>query len=365
MNSKALKSYIEELLSDSGIHLNGSNPWDIKVYNEAFYARVLREGSLGLGESYMDKWWECERLDQFFVHLLKGNIQNKMKINKWRLVKLILPIIVNYQTKKRALEVGEKHYDLGNELFQSMLDKRMNYTAGYWRDTDNLDVAQRDKLELVCQKLMLKPGMHLLDIGCGFGALSRYAAENFGVSVVGITLSREQYQYAKQNCAHLPVEIRFQDFRDVQGKFDRIASLGMFEHVGQKNYRAYMQLVHQCLQDDGLFLLRTIGNLTSRFSGDEWLNKYIFPNGMLPSITQIGKAIEGLFSMEELGNYPSDYDKTLMAWHANFNKHWESLKMHYDERFYRMWNYYLLSCAGAFRAHYMQLWQILFTKQVQ
>jgi cyclopropane-fatty-acyl-phospholipid synthase len=365
MSTKELRSYLETLLSGADIHINGTNPWDIKIHNDEVFPRVIRYGSLGLGESYVDKWWDCNRLDQFFELLLKASIKNKIRINKLSQIKLILPIFLNFQTKKRALEVGERHYDLGNSLFQLMLDSRMNYTEGYWKAAENLDDAQRNKLELVCQKLQLKPGMHLLDVGCGFGALSKYAAENYGVSVVGITISKEQCNYAKKNCANLPVEIRFQDYRDLKGKFDRIASLGMFEHVGLKNYRVYMQIIHQCLQDDGLFLLGTIGNIASHVTGNEWLNKYIFPNGMLPSITQIGRATEGLLIMEEWHNYPEDYDKTLMAWYSNFNKHWEELKTHYDERFYRMWNYYLLSCAGAFRAHYMQLWQILFSKQIQ
>lgn len=365
MSIETLKSYVEELLSDTGIQINGHNPWDITIHNEALYSRVLRYGSLGLGEAYMEKWWDCEQLDQFFERLFKANVKNKMKFNKWRLIKIILPLIFNFQTKKRALKVGKLHYDLGNRLFQVMLDKRMNYTAGYWENAKNLDEAQRDKLELVCQQLKLKPGMRLLDVGCGFGALAKYAAEEHGAVVVGITISEKQCEYAKQNCANLPVEIRFQDFRDLHEKFDRIASIGMFEHVGQKNYRTFMKKINHCLHDNGSFLLRTIGSSSSRISGDEWLNQYIFPNGMLPSITQIGKATEGLFLMEEWHNYPSDYDKTLMAWYSNFNEHWDEISTHYDERFYRMWHYYLLSCAGAFRAHYMQLWQILFSKQTQ
>jgi cyclopropane-fatty-acyl-phospholipid synthase len=259
--------------------------------------------------------------------------------------------------------VGFKHYDLGNRLFEAMLDSRMNYTCGYWKNAKNLDEAQLHKLELTCQKLLLKPGMRMLDIGCGFGALAKYAAENYGVKVVGVTISKEQRDYAQQNCAGLPVEIRFQDYRDVNEKFDRIASLGMFEHVGHLNYRTYMNVANKCLSDDGIFLLHTIGSKVSSVASDEWISKYIFPNGMLPSIPQIGNAAEGLFVMEDWHNFGADYDKTLMAWYANFNHHWDQLKSYYDERFYRMWKYYLLSCAGLFRARYTQLWQIVFTKQ--
>jgi cyclopropane-fatty-acyl-phospholipid synthase len=242
-----------------------------------------------------------------------------------------------------------------------MLDKNMNYTCGYWARANNLDEAQLDKMEMVCQKLMLKPGMEVLDIGCGFGSLAKYMATKYGVKVTGITISNEQLQFARQNCTGLPVEIRFQDYRDVREQYDRIVSLGMFEHVGYKNYRTYMEIARSSLKDDGLFLLHTIGNNISYHSGDEWMNKYIFPNGMLPSIAQISTAAEGLFVMEDWHNFGADYDKTLMAWHDNFEKNWVHLKEKYDDIFYRMWRYYLLSCAGIFRVRRTQLWQIVFS----
>ena|SRR5579872_4433152 len=363
MTKKALITYAIELLKSSGIHLNGENPWDIQIYNHNFYNHVLKYGSLGLGQSYLNRWWECKKLDQFFEKIIRADLENKIKSNKWALFKLGLLKIINLQTKIRSLEVGKKHYDLGNNLFECMLDIRMNYTCGYWKNATNLEDAQRDKLELSCQKLMLKPGMRILDIGCGFGALAKYAAEKYNVNVVGITISKEQYEYAQKNCENLPIEIRFQDYRDVNEKFDRVVSLGMFEHVGQKNYRTYMKIVHQCLNNDGIFLLHTIGNNTSNISGDEWITKYIFPNSMIPSIAQIGKSYEGLFVMEDLHNFGADYDKTLMSWYSNFEQNWSKLKNQYDDRFYRMWRYYLLSCAGLFRARHAQLWQIVFSKQ--
>lgn len=363
MGQKTLKSYAFELLDYAGIGLNGNNPWDIQVYNQDFYSRVLKYGSLGLGESYLEQWWDCKQLDQFFDRLLKADIQSKVKSNYRLLIKLALLKIINIQTKKRAFEVGRKHYDLGNTLFTAMLDKRMNYTCGYWKHATNLDDAQLDKLELTCQKMMLKPGMRVLDIGCGFGAFAKYAAENYGVNVVGVTISKEQHEYAQNYCSNLPIEIRMQDYRDVHESYDRIVSLGMFEHVGHLNYRTYMNVVHQNLKDDGLFLLHTIGNNISYVAADEWISKYIFPNGMIPSISQISKATEGLFVMEDWHNFGADYDNTLMAWHANFTQKWDELKNQYDERFYRMWRYYLLSCAGTFRSRQTQLWQIVFSKK--
>lgn len=362
MDVNNLKQTTDAFLQSAGITLNGNQPWDIHIHNSDFYTRVLTDGSLGLGEAYMDAWWDCDNLDQFFERLIRSHIENKLKTNKLMALKYLFLKFINLQTKNRAFEVGHKHYDLGNDLFIAMLDKRMNYTCGYWEGANNLEQAQLNKLKLSCEKLMLKPGMRVLDIGCGFGAFAKYAAENYGVKVVGITISKEQCDYAKKNCANLPVEFRLQDYREINEKFDRIVSLGMFEHVGQKNYVTYMKVVHRCLNEEGLFLLHTIGNNISYVSGDEWITKYIFPNGMLPSIAQIGKSAEGLLVMEDWHNFGADYDKTLMAWYQNFTQHWDAIKNHFDQRFYRMWQYYLLSCAGTFRARRTQLWQIVFSK---
>lgn len=358
----SLKTISKELLEPINIYINGDQPCDIRVNNEDFYARVFREGALGLGESYMDGWWDCERIDELLHRIFRANLDNKIKKSKRLLFRMLMSTMINFQSKKRALEVGKKHYDLGDVLFQHMLDSRMNYTCGYWKDAKTLDEAQLAKLKLTCDKLDLKPGMRMLDIGCGWGALAKFAAEHYGVSVVGVTISEQQCEYAKKLCHGLPVDIRFQDYRDVKERFDRIASLGMFEHVGHQNYATYMNVVSECLEDNGLFLLHTIGDNITEIP-NEWITKYIFPNGMLPSIALIGKAIENRFVMEDWHNFGADYDKTLMAWHHNFTTHWDTLKSHYDERFYRMWSYYLLSCAGCFRSRELQLWQIVLSKQ--
>jgi cyclopropane-fatty-acyl-phospholipid synthase len=363
MKQKSIKKFICDLLQLAGVFPNGNKAWDIQIHNEDFYMRVFNEGSLGLGESYMEGWWDCPSLDQFFDRIITADLESQVLHNKWLWPKLFLLKLLNFQTKKGALVVGVKHYDLGNDLFHAMLDQRMNYTCGYWENARDLDAAQLNKLELSCQKLMFKPGMRVLDIGCGFGSLAKYAVENYGVSVVGITISKEQCQYAQRNCAGLPVEIRFQDYRDVQEKFDRIVSLGMFEHVGHLNYRTYMQKVSDCLHEDGLFLLHTIGNRKTYTTSDAWINKYIFPNGVIPSMLQISRASEGLFIMENWANFGAYYDNTLMAWDANFERNWAHLKTQYDETFYRMWRYYLLACAASFRSRSMQLWQIVFSKQ--
>ena len=362
MDAYRAKRAVEQILSLAEIKIYGNNPRDIRVHNNEFYRRVLRQQSIGLGESYMDGWWDCEKLDEFFHHVLLAKIDSKIK-NNWKLLfRIFTAKVFNLQSAGRAFEIGERHYDLGNDLFRNMLDKRMVYSCGNWKDAKTLDQAQEDKFELVCRKLWLRPGMNILDIGCGWGSLARYAAEKYKVSVTGITVSKEQVEMGRKVCDGLPVEIRLQDYRDIADEFDRVVSLGMIEHVGYKNYSTYMEVVSRCLKDDGLFLLHTIGGNKSVKTTDPWLNKYIFPNSMLPSIRQISESIEELFVMEDWHNFSADYDKTLMAWYQNFETNWDKIKSNYDTRFFRLWKYYLLSCAGAFRARKNQLWQIVLSK---
>lgn len=356
------KQIIETLLTPLGITLNGNQPFDIQVHNNALYPRVLRQAAMGLGQSYVEGWWDCEKLDILFTKLLQAGIDSQVQI-PWRyVIKQFLARFINFQTRYDSRKLANQHYDLGNDLFKAMLDQRMQYSCGYWKQAVSLEGAQEAKLRLTCQKLYLEPGMKLLDIGCGWGGLARYAAEQFGVQVTGITVSKQQAAYAKEYCKGLPVEILLQDYRDLKGQFDRVVSVGMFEHVGHVNYDLFMEKIKALLGDNGLFLLHTIGVNETNYLPNEWIAKYIFPTGMLPSPFQMGKAIEKYFVLEDWHNFGAYYDPTLMAWHENFVHHWEKLKAHYDERFYRMWNYYLLSCAGCFRARKNQLWQLVLSK---
>ena len=363
MVSNAIKEVICGKFRSAGIDLENAKVSGVKIHDPRFYDRVMRYGSLGLGESYMEGWWDANHVDQMITKILQADIQSSVKPSLKQILHISKFLLLNRQSKRRALVVGKKHYDVGNDLFTKMLDKRMTYSCAYWKNADNLDQAQEAKLELICQKLYLKPGMKVLDIGCGWGSFAKYAAEKYKVHVVGITISQQQLDLAKELCKGLPVTLRFQDYRDVNERFDRIVSVGQMEHVGYKNYRIYMQMVHRCLRDDGMFLLHTIGNCQSTKCTEPWIEKYIFPNGQIPSAEQLAQAANGLFILEDWHNFGADYDRTLMAWHRNFVTHWDTLKHHYDERFYRMWNYYLLTCAAGFRCRDLQLYQILFTKK--
>lgn len=355
------KQQIQKLLEPVGIQINGHNEWDPKVYNELLYSRILSGGSLALGETYMDGWWDVKALDQFFYKVLSANLQKKIGLSLPLLLQFLKSLVTNPQTPSRSFKVGQQHYDIGNDIYRAMLDKRLTYTCGYWKNAKTLDEAQEAKLDLVCKKIGLKSGDNILDIGCGWGSFLKYAAEKYGIKGTGVTVSKEQMILGQKLCAGLPIELKLEDYRNTQGTFDHIVSLGMFEHVGVKNYHTYMRKVHKLLKDDGFFLLHTMG-LNHAPSNDPWVEKYIFPNSMVPSIAQIGKSIERLFIMEDWHNFGPDYDKTLMAWFHNFDRSWPKLKEKYSEQFYRMWKYYLMIFASNFRVRNIQLWQIVLSK---
>ncbi len=362
MNIDRSKTIIEDLLSCADVRAGGTRPWDMQVHNEAMYERVVKKGLLGLGESFMDGWWDAGELDAFFDKANRAKLDQINLVSPTILIGLSIKSILNSRRPSKAFEVGEHHYDIGNDLYEAMLDKSMAYSCGYWKNAGSLDEAQEAKNDLICRKLGIEAGMKVLDIGCGWGGFAKFAAEKYSAVVDGVTVSKEQVDHARKSCRSLPVQIKQQDYRQIQGKYDRIVSIGMFEHVGYSSYHTFMKVANRLLSDDGLFLLHTIGRNTSKRSNDPWVEKYIFPNSMLPSIKQIGSSVENLLVMEDWHNFSADYDKTLMAWFGNFDSNWEKLRTKYSERFYRMWKYYLLICAGSFRARSLQLWQIVFSK---
>ena len=361
MNSR-LRAHFEKLAETADIRIDGDRPWDITVHDERMFQRVLAHGTRGLGEAYMDGWWDCEQLDELVRRAQSADLVQHL-VSPTTLLRVAQAKAMNLQSRRRAFTIGERHYDIGNDLYRRMLDSRMMYSCAYWRNADTLDAAQEAKLWLIANKLELEAGMRVLDIGCGWGGAAHYFAEKLGCDVIGVTVSREQATVARERCAGLPVEVRLQDYRELNEPFDRVYSIGMFEHVGVKNYDTYMDVVRRCLRDpDSLTLLHTIGGLRSSHQTDPWIEKYIFPNSMLPSVAQVADASEGRLVIEDLQNFGPYYDRTLMAWKANFDVHWHELSDKYDERFRRMWDFYLLSSAGSFRARKLELYQFVMSR---
>lgn len=355
---------VADLFRLAEIEIGGNSPWDLQVHDDRFYGRLLSGGSLAAGETYMDGWWDVEVLDELCTRVHRADLA--AKVGKWETMWLALKgNVFNRQTEFRSAEVALEHYDLGNDLYEAMLDRRMQYTCGYWKDAATLDQAQENKLRLICRKIGLEAGMTVLELGGGFGGLAHFMASEYGCRVVSYNISKEQVAYGREWCRNLPVRFEQKDYREAaleSGLFDRVVSIGLCEHIGRKNYPAFLALAHEKLRSGGLFLLHTIGGNASFNCTDPWVDKYIFPNGMIPSIAQLGKAMEGLWVVEDWHNFGPDYDRTLIAWWQNFDRAWPALQKKYGERFYRMWKYYLLGCAGGFRARTLQLWQIVLSK---
>ena len=343
------------------MEINGSRPWDIQVHNENFYNRVLSEGTLGIGESYMDSWWDCDELDEMMSRLLKAGAEKAVSKNWVTAIHVLKSKILNLQTKSKAKKVAEEHYDIGDNLYMAFLDPYNQYTCGYFKDVDKSDLnkAQENKMDLICRKIKLKSSDRVLDIGCGWGGLLRYAAKNYGIIGTGISPADNQIELARERNGKLNIEYFQMDYRDLSGKFDRIVSVGMMEHVGPKNLETFFDKCISLLETDGMMLHHTISSNETKQVTDPFFDRYIFPGGVLPSLAQISKAVEKKVIIEDVHNFGPDYDKTLMQWHTNINKKWKEIPQ-YDHRFRRMWNYYLLSSAAGFRARHIQLIQVVF-----
>ena len=354
---------ITNLLASADICINGSRPWDIQVYDQRFFSRVLASGTLGFGESYMDGWWDCEALDEMCCHAIRAGLEKRFAFRLPNVWGLLTALLVNQQTGLRSRKVGRVHYDLSNDFFKAMLDPNMQYSCALFAEGDDLASAQLRKLDWICERLRLRPGLRVLDIGCGWGGLACHVARHYGCQVVGITISQEQFAYGQRWSRGLDVEIQLRDYREVTERFDRVVSVGMVEHVGYRNYRTYMRAAVRSLGENGLFLCQGICGNFSRFHTDPWIKRYIFPNSVLPSLAGLTRAAEGIFIVEDVKNIGPNYDPTLLAWEKNFRRAWPQFADRYSERFRRMWRFYLLSCAGAFRAGSLQVFSILFSNR--
>lgn len=359
-----LNDLLERLLAEAGVTINGNAPADVQVHNEKLWRAIALSGSLGLGESYMKGWWDAQSLDAFFFQLLRAKMSLGLS-DPTTVMARLAATLGNPQTRHRSKQVAEQHYNLGNAFYSSWLDPYMQYTCAYWGAGDDLEAAQRRKLDLICRKLDLRGGERVLELGCGWGGFARFACEHYGVEVEGYNISTEQVNFARARCAekNLPATFHLSDYREASGTFDKVVSIGMLEHVGEKNYRPFFELIRQCLKPDGLALVHSIGCNETKRTSDPWFRKYIFPGGQLPSLMQLTRALEDVLLIEDVHNMGAHYDKTLMAWFERFDQSWPQFAAEYGERFYRMWKYYLLSCAGSFRARNIQLWQLVLSPQ--
>jgi cyclopropane-fatty-acyl-phospholipid synthase len=347
------------LLADAGIRVNGSDPWDLRIHDDRMWTRLFAQGSLGFGEAYMDGWWDSTDLAEFFNRVLRAGLTRKLKITPNLIWQIAQAKILNMQTIVRSQRVAQMHYN-ETDAYKASLDQRMTGSCGYWPDgVTNVDEAQEAKLDLVCRKIQLQPGELVWDIGCGWGAFMGFAAEKYRAHCVGVTVSPDQAAYGRERYKHLPVEFQVKDYRLFDGKVDKIVSMGMFEHVGHKNYRTYFEKARSVIKDDGLFMMHTIGQHYTSETIEGWIEKYIFPGGVIPSMAQIGAAIDDLWTVVDVHNIGPHYDKTLCAWYENFEAKWTRRNTPEEQRFYRMWKYYLLCCAGGFRARALQVWQFV------
>ncbi|HUQ07255.1 MAG TPA: cyclopropane fatty acyl phospholipid synthase [Kofleriaceae bacterium] len=361
LDDKKAGEMCREMLARAGITVGGDAPWDIQVHDERLWARVMREGSLGLGDAYVEGWWDTPALDQAFDRVFRARLDREVTSNWVFVAHVVRARLFNTQAL-RPFEIAERHYDIGNDLYEAMLDKSMAYTCGYWRDGGDLDQAQEAKLELVCKKLGLRQGMRVLELGCGWGSFAFHAARKHGVSVTAYNVSKEQVAWINARKGDLPIEVRLDDYRKATGTYDAVVSIGLMEHVGPKNYRAYMELVDRCLAPDGVALVHTIASNRERDRIDPWFDRHIFPNAAFPSLGRLTAAVEEILVVEDIHNIGEHYDPTLMAWWQRFDAAWPQLRARYGDTFYRMWKFYLLVSAATFRARYQQLYQIVFTK---
>ena len=343
----------------------------IVLHDDGALRRILRDTELMLGETYMDGAWDAVNgnlLGLFELSML--NFPEQRPEKRKRFVYLLQKLMARGNRIAHSYRNVAHHYDLDEWLFRHFLDEDMHYSCAYFYEPNiSLEEAQRAKCRHVMNKLCLQPGQRVLDIGCGWGGLAFYLAEHADVKVTGLTLSREQLRVA-ESCARERglegrVEFRLQDYREHHGHYDRIASVGMFEHVGVRHYRDYFDQVRRLLVHDGIALLHTIGRSGPPGATNPWIEKYIFPGGYNPALSEVSRAIEnsGLVSCD-IEVLRLHYAKTLTLWHQRFHAHRVEVAQRMGERFCRMWEFYLASCEAAFRWRDLVVFQLQLTHRL-
>ncbi len=328
---------------------------------------LLTSTSIALGEAYMDGKIEVEG---DLYHAL-ANFLGQM--GKFSTDETALKDLIFSSTNRENQEAEvQSHYDIGNEFYELWLDKTLSYSCGYFKnEDDSLYQAQVNKVDYILEKLYLKEGMSLLDIGCGWGFLLIEAAKKYKIKGTGITLSEEQHDEFQRRITEEgledQLEVKLMDYRDLPeyGKtFDRVVSVGMIEHVGRDNYELFLRCVNQVLKDGGVFLLHYISG-RKEYPGDAWMKKYIFPGGMIPSLREIIYDVSEMeFHVLDVENLRLHYNKTLLHWRKNFYDHIDEVRDMFDERFVRMWDLFLAACAATFYTGIIDLHQILMTKGI-
>jgi cyclopropane-fatty-acyl-phospholipid synthase len=334
-------------------------PVAIRLADRGAERAIGRNPALGFGEMFMDGRLTIESGDiRSLLDLIGYNIrwekENPVRAALWRPLRHAA-IWDTWNWKRRARRNAAHHYDLGNRFYDLFLDRERQYSCAYFTaGAQDLDSAQAAKMALVAAKLRLAPGQLVLDIGCGWGGLALHLARSADVDVLGITLSEEQLRHARARAAAegLDKRVRFEllDWRDVEGRFDRIVSVGMFEHVGPPHYRAFLARCRALMSEDGLMLLHTIGRADGPGATDPWIAKYIFPGGYVPALSQIAPAIEKSWLwLADLEVLRGHYALTLGAWYERVQSARDEIVALYDERFFRMWSFYLAGGIAAFR----------------
>jgi cyclopropane-fatty-acyl-phospholipid synthase len=367
---KSEKETVETFLNECEIQIDGANQGDIIVKDDRFYSMCINYGELGFGESYMYGYWDSKNLYETLYNGIKNcHKVSYMNLNSIAFNRYFNNMFYNNQTIDKASADVQAHYNKGNDLYERMLDKtNMQYTCGFFQDTNDLETAQIQKLNIIAQKLNLKPGEKLLDIGCGWGNLINFMTTNYGVKGIGITISSEQLKFCKEKYKdNKNAEFLLIDYRNIPDdmKFDKIVSVGMFEHVGKKNFEEYFDIVYKHLNDDGLALIHTMGQQSKMINAtahSEWIDKYIFPGGEIPDWEDLSKIISKRFFIHDWHNFGKYYARTFEAWYNNINKRWNEIP-NYNEEFRRMWNFYLVSFIVNFDLCRLLLFQILISKK--
>jgi cyclopropane-fatty-acyl-phospholipid synthase len=354
---------------------------NMNILDEKFFKHVVFNGDIGFGEAYVDRYWDTSSISKVIQWII-SNIDDapmsggKKAVSSFNLLDFIYK--VKHRFRDNSVTGSRKnisfHYDLSNEMYKHFLDETMTYSSAYFSEPSlSLKDAQLSKYDMLAKSLEVKSSDHVLEIGCGWGGLSIFLAKHYGCKVTGITISQEQFKYATEKVKEEGVEdlvsIVFKDYRDLTGKFDKIASIEMIEAVGAKYYQSYFSQIEKLLAPNGMVCIQAITSPDSRFEdfkkGSDWIQTYIFPGSLLPSIGEMNKTVNKFTNMHlvNLKDFGNDYTQTLNIWAENFNKNWDKIKaLGFDDSFKRKWNYYLEYCQAAFYMRNISVVQVTYSR---